>query len=188
MTGPQPIPGVAAPHDRPPDTATLPTVALRPATARDWPRIDRWLSEPEIANWWGSRASAQAAIIAALDAPMGLASMLTIGRDDVGYAHALDTGNGGGLPGVTGLEGCYRIDVFVGERQQRGRGIGVAALRLIVTEVFQTTLAPAVVSIVSIRNEAAVRAHEKAGFRWVKVVSDPLLGPCWLLRHERCPT
>ncbi|MBX9927214.1 MAG: acetyltransferase [Hyphomicrobiaceae bacterium] len=165
--------------------ATDPTVALRPATARDWPHIDRWLTEPEIARWWGSRAAAQAAVIAALDAPMGLASMLTVDGEDAGYAHALETGNGGGVPGVAGLEGCYRIDVFVGEKRLRGRGVGVAALKLIVTEVFQTTLAPATISVVSIRNEAAVRAHEKAGFRWVRVVSDPLLGPCWLLRHER---
>lgn len=160
-------------------------VTLRPATQRDWPRIDRWLTQPEIGRWWGSRSAAQAAVIAALDAPMGLCSIVEVEGSAAGYAHALEADAHGGFPAERDMSGCYRIDAFVGEAGFRGRGIGGMALRLVTTEVFQTTLAIAAVAVVSIRNEAAVRAHEKAGFAWVRVVQDPLLGPCWLLRRER---
>jgi len=158
---------------------------LRPASQRDWPRIDRWLTQIEIARWWGSRSAAQAAVIAALDAPMSLCSIVEVDGTAVGYAHALDADAHGGFPAKRDVTGCYRIDAFVGEAGYRGRGIGGTALGLVTTEVFQTTLAIAAVAVVSIRNEAAVRAHEKAGFNWVRVVQDPLLGPCWLLRRER---
>lgn len=161
-----------------------PDVLLRPAGPSDWPAIDRWLAQPEIARWWGSRAAAQATIIAALDAPMGLASILVRNGRDIGYAQALDaTAVAQIVP--PGFQGCYRIDVFIADRTERGRGFGVAALGLAVDEVFQTTLAPAVFAVVSVRNEMAVRAHEKAGFRWVCIVEDPLLGPSWLLRRDR---
>jgi len=158
-------------------------VRLRPATHADWARIDGWLALEQVRRWWGSHTAGQAAVLAALDAPMGLCSIIEADGRAVGYAHALDA-IAGGLAGPD-FSGCYRIDVFVGERAYRGRGIGVAALRLVTAEIFDTTLAPAAISIVSIRNEAAVRAHEKAGFAWVRVVEDALLGPCWLMRLER---
>ncbi len=58
-------------------------------------------------------------------------------------------------------------------------------LALLTEEVFATTLAVACSAVVSIRNEAAVRAYERAGFRWLRVLQDPLLGPSWLMLKER---
>ena len=51
--------------------------------------------------------------------------------------------------------------------------------------MFATTLAVACSGLVSIRNEAAARAYERAGFRWLQVLQDPLLGPSWLMLKER---
>lgn len=161
------------------------SVQLRPARRSDWPMIDSWLGIEEIKRWWGSHPAAQAAVLAALDAPMGLCSIIEAGGVPVGYAHALEAEVASDVRADPSLALCYRIDAFVGERDHRGRGIGEAALRLVFEEVFATTLAPAVFSVVPIRNEAAVRAHEKAGFGWVRVIDDTLLGPCWLMRRER---
>ena len=52
-------------------------------------------------------------------------------------------------------------------------------------EVFATTLALGLSVVVSVRNEAAVRTYEKAGFRWVRVLADPLFGKSWLMLCER---
>ena len=58
-------------------------------------------------------------------------------------------------------------------------------LALLAEEVFATTLAVACSGVVSIRNEAAARAYERAGFRWQRIWSDRLLGPSWLMLKER---
>ena len=46
---------------------------------------------------------------------------------------------------------------------------GAAALALLTAEAFATTLAVACCGFVSVRNEAAVRAYEQAGFRWRRI-------------------
>ena len=38
----------------------------------------------------------------------------------------------------------------------------------------------------SVRQEnPAVRLYERAGFRWLRIWQDPLIGPAWLLLKER---
>jgi aminoglycoside 6'-N-acetyltransferase len=51
--------------------------------------------------------------------------------------------------------------------------------------VFATTLAVAVCVFPSVKNERAVRAYEKAGFRWQRVWHDPQTGPAWFMVARR---
>jgi RimJ/RimL family protein N-acetyltransferase len=81
--------------------------------------------------------------------------------------------------------GSYEADVFIGSPLHRGKGFGATALVLLASEVFTTTLAVAFGVIVPVRNEAAVRLIERAGFIWREVCHDLLLGPCWVLTAER---
>ena len=67
------------------------------------------------------------------------------------------------------------------------KAAGQAALSLLKTEVFATTLAVAVCVFPSVKNERAVRAYEKAGFRWKRIWNDPALGPSWFMVAERGP-
>ena len=69
--------------------------------------------------------------------------------------------------------------------RSRRLGVGQAALRLVADEVFQTTMALGLIVVVAIKHEAAVRAYERAGFKWVRVIDDPLFGPSWLMRLDR---
>ena len=102
-----------------------------------------------------------------------------------GYAHAIDAALwGNALP--EGLKpGTWDVDLFIAEPAARGRGAGEAALRILIDEVFSTTMALAVSVFVSIRNEAAVRIYEKAGFRWKRIWEDPVFGPMWMMVCER---
>lgn len=161
------------------------SVTLRPAHAADWPLIHGWLRQVEIQRWWGSLSAAEACVIAALRSDMGLCSIIETDGVAVGYAQAQDSGPlGPGVPGAL-TAGTFRVDAFVADPAFRGQGIAQEALRLVAVEVFATTLAPAVIVIAPIRHEAAVRAYEKAGFIWARVIPDPLHGPCWLMRLER---
>ena len=160
-------------------------VFLRPATTRDYPLIERWLMQPEVQRWWGNLSAAQSAVMAALREPMGLCSIIVVDGEPAGYAQAQDAGGpNSAIPrDLTG--GCFRVEAFIGEPRFRGQGLGRDALRLVAEEVFATTLALGLYVVVPLHNEAAVRAHEKAGFKWLRVIGDPLFGPSWLMRLDR---
>ncbi len=82
--------------------------------------------------------------------------------------------------------GTWDIDLFVAAEAHRGKGVGQAALKLLKDEVFQTTLAVAVSVFASVKNERAVRAYERAGFRWKRIWSDPHGGGhSWFMVAER---
>lgn len=167
------------------DTAT---VVLRPAVAADRDLIRAWLADPAVQRWWGTLASAEAEFTLAMSSTSAICRIIEAGGEPVGYAHAVDaTMWGGELP--DGLPpGTWDIDLFVGSPTYRGRGIGQCALRLLTDEVFTTTLAVACCIFASVRNEAAIRAYEKAGYRWVRIVEDAIFGPSWMLLRDRSPS
>ena len=158
---------------------------LRPATPEDRFRIRRWLAEPEIAAWWGNAASAEAEINLAMASETALCRIIECDGAPIGYAHAVEIGLWGAERPEDLAPGTWDIDLFVASPEHRGRGVGAAALARLTGEVFATTLAVACASVVSIRNEAAVRAYERAGFHWRRVWHDPLSGPSWLMLRER---
>jgi aminoglycoside 6'-N-acetyltransferase len=103
----------------------------------------------------------------------------------VGYCHAIDAQLWGDRLPEALQSGTWELDVFIGSAAYRGRGIGLKALELLRSEVFSTTLAPAVCVYAPIRNEAAVRAYEKAGFRWQSLWEGDGTGPSWFMVARR---
>jgi aminoglycoside 6'-N-acetyltransferase len=169
-----------------PDTVSAAAdVRLRPAEDADWPLILRWLSRADIERCWGPKASSEAAVMLAMSSEHALCRIVEVAGEPVGYAQALDaTLWGEALP--EGLEpGTWDIDLFIASDRHRGRGVGGVALDAIRKEVFATTLAPAVCVFAAVANERAVRAYEKAGFRWRGVHRDPQSGPEWFMIAER---
>ncbi len=160
-------------------------LALRPALDSDASRVRAWLKRPEIARWWGSLAAAEAEIMIATETPTAIRRMVTLAGRDVGYGQAVDAGLTGDEELLSLEPGTWDVSLFIAEPELRGKGHGLAALRLLADEVFSTTLALALWVVVSVRNEPAVRIYEKAGFRWQRVLSDPLFGPSWVMVRER---
>ena len=167
------------------EAASDAAVRLRTASTADWPLIRRWLGEPGIVRWWGPKATSEAVVLLALGSEHAICRMIEADGADVGYAQALDIASSGeALP--AGIEpGTWDIDLFIASPAHRNRGIGARALELIRDEVFSTTLAVAASMLVPVANERAVRACEKAGFRWRGVERDPALGALWVMAAER---
>lgn len=162
-----------------------PAVRLRPVRAADWETINGWLMQPDIQAWWGPASATQAEVRIALTSAHAICRIIEADGAAAGYAHAVDASLwGADLP--QDLEaGTWDLDLFIASRDMRGRGVGAAALAQLKTEVFASTLAVAVCVFPSIRNESAVRAYEKAGFRWKRIWDDPLQGPSWFMVAER---
>ncbi len=160
-------------------------IDLRPATRGDFALIRRWLARPDIQTWWGPVSATEAEVNMALASEHALCRIIEVDGTPVGYAHAVDaTLWGESLP--DDLEpGTWDLDLFIAAEDQRGRGVGQIALAKLRAEVFATTLAVAVCVFPSIRNERAVRAYEKAGFRWQRVWNDPIAGPSWFMVSRR---
>jgi RimJ/RimL family protein N-acetyltransferase len=162
-----------------------PTITLRPATPGDRFMIRRWLADPDIETWWGSRASAEAEIALAMESPSALCRIIEDTAQPVGYAHAVDAGLWGETLPKEIPPGCWDLDIFIGSATHRAQDSGQRAIELLAREVFATTLAVACCIVISVKNEAAVRAYERTGFRWLSVWNDPASGPSWVLLKER---
>jgi aminoglycoside 6'-N-acetyltransferase len=160
-------------------------IALRPATLADWGTIRRWLRQPEIEAWWGPASSTEAEVLIALQSESSICRLIVNGELAIGYCHAIDAATWGeDLPEE--LEpGTWDLDIFVAEPGHRGKGAGHTALALLKQEVFSSTLAVAVCVFTSVRNEAATRAYEKAGFRWQRIWNDSAAGPSWFMVAHR---
>ena len=162
-----------------------PKLTLRPATGRDGALIQTWLRRAEIQRWWGSLAAAEAELRIASETPSAIRMIVAHAGEPIGYGQAVDAGLTGeeaqlSLPPLT-----WDVSLFIASPAHRGQGLGLAALAMLRDEVFATTLALGLSVVVSVRNEAAVRTYEKAGFRWVRVLADPLFGKSWLMLCER---
>mgnify|MGYP000973377524 CR=1 FL=1 len=161
-------------------------ITLRPVRPEDRFRIRRWLSDPALPVWWGPRGTVEAEITMALESESALCRMLV--RDDarepIGYAHAVDLALWGGdappgLPAAT-----YDLDAFAADAASRAEDV-TEAVKALSAEVFATTFAMSCCALISIRNETAARAYEKAGFRWREIWHDRIAGPCWVMQAER---
>lgn len=158
---------------------------LRPVTPGDWPLLMNWLRDPDVQRWWGRPSAVEAEIRLVLETPSAVGRIIEVNEKPVGYTHAIDATHWGEqLPDVL-PEWTWDVDIVIAEHGFRGRNVGEAALDQLASEVFGSTFAMALSVFVSVRNEAAVRAYERAGFKWVTVWEDPVAGPQWLMIRER---
>ena len=164
--------------------APLP-ISLRPATSEDRFLIRRWLSDPQVQSWWGTAASAEAEITLALASAAAMPRIIKRDGAAIGYAHAVEAGLRAAEPPEGVPPGAWDVGYFLAPAATDTGEIGSFVLALLTEEVFATTLAVACSGLVSIRNEAAARAYEQAGFHWLQVLQDPLIGPSWLMLKER---
>lgn len=160
-------------------------VRLRRATMADLTMVHRWLARPEIEAWWGPKSATGAEVRLAMVSPHAICRMIECDGNAIGYAHAVDAAIWGAQLPDDLAPGTWDLDLFIADERHRGIGAGTAALTALRQEVFATTLAVAVAVFPSISNERAVRAYEKAGFRWQRVWDDPVSGPSWFMVAER---
>lgn len=144
-----------------------------------------WLKHPHARQWWGDPAENLHEAVTA-DPGLGQALIQVDGRP-VGYLRwrrlsraALTTIRLGDA-----LDDVIDVDLLIGDPRARGRGIAAAALGRLCPRLLADPSVNQLVMCMSIENNPAVRAAEKAGFVRTIQYEDPEWGPCWVLSYCR---
>lgn len=172
---------------------TWTNLSFRRVTMDDLPLLYRWLTMSHVNEWYGEgnrtyeetvahyRGSIEggtptdAYLILLDERPVGYIQGYVI-ADHPEYAAAVQV-----------EEGAAGVDLYIGEPDLVHRGLGSTALRKFVEEiVFANPRVSCCVIGPQPENKAAIRAYEKAGFRYFKTVEvpgDP--GPEYLMERRR---
>jgi len=150
-----------------------------PLTRADLAQMHRWLVAPHVAAWWGappSLADVEKEYGEYVDAVEPIhAHLVVCDGIAIGHAQWMQYADYAWYARVLGIEDlrAANCDVFIGEVDWIHRGVGSAMVARYVEDV---VFADARVSRCYIdpdaRNAIAIRAYEKAGFRFVRDVAD----------------
>jgi len=145
------------------------TLALRPLTRADLPRLAEWLAQPHVAAWWGAPLDLagvekeygpsidgsdpiEVFIVSEGEVPVGLVQIYRL-ADNADYERAVAVDDAAG------------VDLLIGDVQRCGHGLGPRLIGLALgmawahyPEVRRAMAGP------SVRNVRSHRAFEKAGF------------------------
>ncbi|MGF6230411.1 aminoglycoside 6'-N-acetyltransferase [Inquilinus ginsengisoli] len=145
--------------------AVDPSIGLDALRIEDLPIIARWLERPHVMRWWGDPEEELAQIAAHL-VESNIAPFLACeGSRPIGYMHVYHANPDSYWTAHQLPRQTFGIDLFLGETDVIGRGMGTRLIRLVLrrllalpeTARIQVDPAPA--------NAAAIRAYEKAGFQ-----------------------
>jgi len=155
-------------------------ISFRQLRDDDLPLMHRWLNSGEVLRWYGQRPSSydevatkysrnilgeqptSSFLILDGDTPVGYIQTYMIDSYPV-YAQFI-------AAGAT----AAGVDLFIGEDAYRHRGFGSASLAKFLREIVFGQLGAQICIIgPEPKNTAAIRAYEKAGFRYWKTIQIP---------------
>lgn len=130
---------------------------------RHLPVVTAWLHRPHVARWWGDPAAALAEI--RQHAPTAEALIERDARPVGFLCWQVPTRRELAAAGLDDLPSdLVDIDVFIGEPDALGQGIGPAALMLLSDRLRANGVRLAGIAA-ALANRRALRAYDKAGFR-----------------------
>src|ERR1700730_13119143 len=159
----------------------------------DLPLMHRWLNTPHVVEWWPDEALTLDQIIAKYapridgkedvrcfvivhgDAPIGYIQEYPIAEDSEYAQHIAPAERGAG------------IDLFIGEVEFHHRGLGASIIRQFLSDVvFGDRSDESSIIDPAVSNRGAIRAYEKAGFRFFETITNPgEAEPLYLMKIAR---
>jgi len=127
--------------------------------------LEQWLHRAHVCESWGDPAANLAGILALT--PPANGALIAAGNVLVGFVQwqplAARELFESGI--VVPDDETIDIDIFIGEEEYLGRGIGPAALELLLKQIKEEGAAKRATLFTGAENERALRAYAKAGFR-----------------------
>ena len=154
-------------------------IRFRSLDRGDLPLMHRWRNAPHVVEWWPEELT--------LDQIVAKYSPRIDGKEDVrcfvivhgdtpiGYIQEYPIEeNSEYAPHIAPAERGAGIDMFIGELQFLHRGLGAAIIRQFLKDiVFADAAVESCIIDPSISNRGAIRAYEKAGFHFLKTITNP---------------
>jgi len=170
-----------------------PTIGFRCLERRDLPLLHTWLNRDFVLQWYSRRPQTYAEVVAKYGPRIdGHAPtrcfLIRAGERAIGYIQTYAISDYPDYSAYVQVEeGAAGVDLFIGEADYIHRGLGSAILTGFLREViFGTTDATCCVLGPEPQNKVAIRAYEKAGFRYLKTIQLPdEPEPEYLMRIER---
>lgn len=152
---------------------TFGDLALRLLQREDIPLLVRWRSHPEIHEWYGGSPRTaehfERKYFASTE-PVTRCLILLEGRP-VGYLQFYEyIQEWKPFVGLEPTEEAWGIDLYLGEPELLGRGIGSRLLRCVAAWLTTEHGASRVLIDPHVDNIRAVRAYERAGFRKIRIL------------------
>jgi aminoglycoside 6'-N-acetyltransferase len=155
-----------------------------PLTEADLPLVAHWLAQPQVIEWWDSADQQLSRIERALHCPGIDPYRIDSEGRPLGYLQCYDVAShDSGLlpPQPAGTRG---LDLFIGEPDCIGRGLGSALLRQFTAQRFADPALPRFILDPHTANRRAIRCFEKAGFTAAGAIETPW-GPALLMYMDR---
>lgn len=156
-------------------------LGFRRMTRGDLGLMEEWLRRPHVARWWDTREADEIArhYLPSIEGeePTDL-YVLLLGERPIGFVQTYLLADHPEYAELVGAPtGAAAVDVFIGEPELTGRGLGTELLRRFAREVvFARAETTCCLADPDVRNRASLRAFEKAGFGVVSEFVDPADG------------
>ena len=156
-------------------------ISFRRLRASDLELMHRWLNAPHVRRWWYAEGNSYAEIeehyLPAIEGREATKPFLILHRDEpIGYVQScrISAEDDETYASLVDVEDPAGVDLFIGEPQYLHRGLGGHVIRRFLSEhVFSEPGIAVCVIGPEPKNIAAIRAYEKAGFRFFKTIQVP---------------
>ena len=170
-------------------------ISFRQLRASDLRLMHRWLNTAHVRRWWYAEGSSYAEIeehyLPAIEGREATKLFLILyeGEPPIGFiqSYRISAKDDETYAGLVDVEDSAGLDLFIGDPEYLHRGLGRHVIRRFLSEhVFIDPGVEVCVIGPEPKNVAAIRAYEKAGFRFCKTIQ--VLGepePEYLMRLSR---
>ena len=139
-------------------------IYLSPINPDDLEIYTKWINDPEVSLWIGLHARL-------ISLPKERDTLERMAKNDDDFIFAIVANDGDRLLGNIGLHQISRnyrhatLGIFLGEAEDRSKGYGAEAIRLLLGYAFKTLNLHSVELTVNSTNARAIACYKKAGFK-----------------------
>ncbi|KQS87457.1 MULTISPECIES: GNAT family N-acetyltransferase [unclassified Rhizobium] len=144
-----------------------PRYHFRDVRREDFPMLGRWLTEPHVAKWWGEADEELEGIESAMTSVETRALIVELDGRPIAYLQSYDPHLEPGHPYQDQPPGTLGVDISIGDPVLIGKGHGSAIIRQFCAGLFAGGASRIVIDP-DPDNAQAIRAYEKAGFRFLE--------------------
>ncbi|QIN84054.1 GNAT family N-acetyltransferase [Rubrobacter tropicus] len=156
-------------------------VSFRRLRSSDLDLLHRWLNAPHVLRWWYDEGTSYREIeeryLPRIEGRETVKPFAILHQDNpIGYIQSYPISDGGDeqYAALVDVEASAGVDLFIGDPRYVHRGLGQYIVRAFLSEhVFSNPGVEVCAIGPEPKNKAAIRAYEKAGFRFFKTVQIP---------------